>query len=112
MRARLCGDVQPHSSFGQSLWPGSGSKFKVQGVQSQIIIEQETSTFREFSKRGNGARIEELTHCNEPALRGDGWSKAIAVGSLPFVEKVQSEIGINALHRQFEPLGEAYALRE
>jgi len=29
------GDVQPHSSFSQSLWPGGRSKFKGSSVQSQ-----------------------------------------------------------------------------
>jgi len=31
---------------------------------------------------------------------------------LAFVEKVKGELGIKALHRDVEPLGEAYALRE
>jgi len=36
----------------------------------------------------------------------------IAVGSLAFVEKVKGELGIKALHREFEQIGEAYALRD
>jgi len=40
------------------------------------------------------------------------WSEAIAVGSLAFVEKIKTELGVKALHREFEPVGEAYALRE
>jgi hypothetical protein len=36
----------------------------------------------------------------------------IAIGSLAFVEEIKSDLGIKALHREFEPLGEAYALRE
>jgi hypothetical protein len=31
---------------------------------------------------------------------------------LVFVEEIKSELGIKALHWEFEPLGEAYALRE
>jgi hypothetical protein len=33
-----------------------------------IKIRTETSTFRGVSKRRNGARIEELAHCNEPRV--------------------------------------------
>jgi hypothetical protein len=40
------------------------------------------------------------------------WSEAIAIGSLPFVEKVKSELGVKALHREGEQLGGACALRE
>ena len=33
----------------------------------------------------------------------DGWwSEAVAIGSLAFVEKVKSELGIKALHRELE----------
>jgi len=40
------------------------------------------------------------------------WAEAIAVGSFAFVEKVKSELGVRATHREFEQLGGAYALRE
>jgi hypothetical protein len=53
-----------------------------------------------------------LAHYNELAVRDDRWSEAIAVGSLAFVEKIKSELGIKALHRELEPMGAAYALRE
>lgn len=46
------------------------------------------------------------------AVRDNRWSESIAIGSLAFVEKVRGELGIKALHREFEPLGDAYALRE
>ncbi len=45
-------------------------------------------------------------------VRDDRWSEAIAVGSLTFVEKVKSELGIKALHREVEQARGAYALRE
>jgi REP-associated tyrosine transposase len=48
----------------------------------------------------------------EPAARDNRWSEAIAVGSLAFVEKVKGELGVKPLHREFEQLGGAYALRE
>jgi hypothetical protein len=48
--------------------------------------------------------------------RSDGTRRSL-VGSdcgweLGFVEKVKSDLGMKAAHREFEPLGEAYALRE
>jgi hypothetical protein len=35
-------------------------------------------------------------------VRDARWSEAVAVGSLAFVEKVKSELGIRELHRQLE----------
>jgi REP element-mobilizing transposase RayT len=49
---------------------------------------------------------------NGLAVRDDRWSESVAVGSLAFVEKVQSDLGMTAAHREFEAMGEAYALRE
>jgi hypothetical protein len=49
---------------------------------------------------------------NGPTTRDDRWSESIAVGSLDFVEKVKSDLGMKATHREFEPVGDAYALRE
>jgi hypothetical protein len=40
------------------------------------------------------------------------WSEAIAVGSLAFAEKVKSELGIKAMHREVERAAGTYALRE
>jgi len=48
----------------------------------------------------------------ELAVRDACWSEAFAVGSLAFVEKVKSELGIKAMHRAVEQAGETYALRE
>jgi putative transposase len=48
----------------------------------------------------------------KPGVRDDRWTEAIAVGSLAFVEKIKTELGVKALHREFEPVGEAYALQE
>jgi putative transposase len=42
----------------------------------------------------------------------DRWSDSIAVGSLAFVENIKTELGVNALHREAEQIGEGYALRE
>lgn len=46
------------------------------------------------------------------ASRDDRWSESIAVGTLDFVEKIKTELGMKAMRRNFEPAGEAYALRE
>jgi len=73
---------------GLEAWLTPVQRSKVQVFK--VRLEPETSTFREFSKRRNGARIEELAHCNEPTVRDVRWSEAIAVGSFPFVEKVKS----------------------
>ena len=45
-------------------------------------------------------------------MRDARWSEAVAVGSLAFVEKVKSELGIKALHRELEQVDGKYALRE
>jgi REP-associated tyrosine transposase len=44
---------------------------------------------------------------NGLASRDERWSESIAVGSLDFVEKIKTELGIRAMHRDFEPTGEA-----
>jgi hypothetical protein len=46
------------------------------------------------------------------AVRDDRWSKAMAVGRLAFVDKVKSEPGAQALHREDAQVGETYTLRE
>lgn len=40
------------------------------------------------------------------------WSEAIAVGSLPFVENVQNQLGFKAAHRDVIEANGSYALRE
>jgi REP-associated tyrosine transposase len=49
---------------------------------------------------------------NGRMARNDRWSESIAVGSLAFVEQIKSELGIKALHRDFEQVAGAYELRE
>jgi REP-associated tyrosine transposase len=65
---------------------------------------------RDFQK-AHRQSVEEALE-GEPAARDDRWSEVIAVGSLAFVEKVKGELGVKALHRDFEQLAGAYALRE
>jgi hypothetical protein len=45
--------------------------------------------------------VEAALH-GELAARDARWSEAVAVGSLAFVEKVKSDLGIKALHRELE----------
>jgi len=49
---------------------------------------------------------------DETSVRDARWSEAVAVGSLAFVEKVKSELGIKALHRELEQIDGTHALRE
>jgi putative transposase len=49
---------------------------------------------------------------DELAVRDARWSEAIAVGSLAFVEKVKSELGVKAMHRELVQVDGTYALRE
>jgi hypothetical protein len=46
------------------------------------------------------------------AVRDDRWSEAIAVGSLPFVDKVKSELDAKALHLEVTQVSRTYMLRE
>jgi hypothetical protein len=46
------------------------------------------------------------------AVPDDRWSEAIAVGSLAFVEKVRSELGIKPIRRKVTEVGGTYTLRE
>jgi hypothetical protein len=49
---------------------------------------------------------------NGCAPRDDRWSEAIAVGSLPFVERVKNDLGIKAMHREVLETNGTYALHE
>lgn len=53
---------------------------------------------------------EALTH--EIGGRDERWSEAIAVGGLTFVEKVRSELGFKAAHREVTEVTGTYTLRE
>jgi putative transposase len=46
------------------------------------------------------------------AIRDDHWTESIAVGSLAFVDKVKSELGVKAAHRDVIEADGSYALRE
>ena len=49
---------------------------------------------------------------NGCAPRDYRWSEAIAVGSLAFVERVKSDLGIKAMHREVLETDGTYALHE
>ena len=54
----------------------------------------------------------EIALRDELSVRDARWSEGVAVGSLAFVEKVKSELGIRALHRELEEVDGTYTLRE
>lgn len=68
------------------------------------------AVLRDFQKAHRQWVEQELK--NGLGSHDDRWSEAIAVGSRSFVEKVKNELGVKALHREFEQLDGAYALRE
>ena len=45
-------------------------------------------------------------------MHDDRWSESIAVGSLAFIDKVKSELGFKAAHRDVVEVDGTYALRE
>ena len=45
-------------------------------------------------------------------MRDDRWSKSIAVGRLAFMDKVKSELGVRATHRDVVEADGSYLLRE
>jgi putative transposase len=49
---------------------------------------------------------------NGLSVRDDRWSESIAVGSLAFIDKVKSELGLRAAHRDVVEADGTYALRE
>jgi putative transposase len=49
---------------------------------------------------------------NGLAVRDDCWSESIAVGSLAFIDKVKSELGVKAMHRDVIEANGSYALRD
>jgi putative transposase len=48
----------------------------------------------------------------ELVVREDRWSEAIAVGSFTFVDKLKSELGFKAVHREVTEVTGTYILRE
>ena len=69
---------------------------------------------------GNGVKDFQRAHrewvtqalSRESVVREGNWSEAIAVGNLNFVEKVKSELGSKAAHREVTQLEGTYVLRE
>jgi hypothetical protein len=49
---------------------------------------------------------------NGCAPRDDHWSEALAIGRLAFVERVKSDLGIKAMHREVLETDGTYALHE
>jgi len=74
---------------------------------SELCGFSEVADFQQAHRRWVS---EELTR--QMTRREEQWSEAIAVGSLAFVDKVKSELGVKAVHREIAEVGEAYTLRE
>lgn len=53
-----------------------------------------------------------IVNTDEVVTRDKPWSESIAVGSLAFVDKVKSELGLRATHRDVVEADGTYALRE
>jgi hypothetical protein len=101
---------------GKKLWPfkfASGKSLMSSGrtttttessPKRYAVIDQEAlaalcgfTDLRDF-QRAHRQWVEQALE-NGCAPRDDRWSEAIAVGSLPFVENVKSELGLKAVHR-------------
>ena len=85
----------------------------VQNVSDKARLTRELSGFadlRDF-QRAHREWVEQGLE-NGLLKRDDRWSESIAVGGLSFVEEIKTELGIKALHREAEQIGEGYVLRE
>jgi len=98
-------------------WPHSGYHEIQEPPKRYAVIDlQGLTALCGFSEpadfqQAHRQRVEEALQ-GELAMRDARWSEAIAVGSLAFAEKVKSELGIKAMHREVEQAGRTYALRE
>ena len=98
-------------------WAHSGYREIQQPAERYAIIDHRTLTalcgfidLRDF-QRAHHEWVEQAL-LRQRRGRDDRWSKAIAVGSLAFVESVKSELGIKVAHRAIEQIDGAYTLRE
>jgi putative transposase len=98
-------------------WSHSGYHEIQEPFERYSVVDQqglmELCGFAEMDalQQAHRQRVEEALQ-GELAMRDARWSEAIAVGSLAFTEKVKSELGIKAMHREVEQTGKTYALRE
>ena len=74
---------------------------------SSLCGFDDVATFQEAHRRWVDDSL-----AREAMAREGGWSEAIAVGNLNFVEKVQNELGYKAAHREVIESGGTYELRE
>jgi len=91
------------------------------GNPDSVILHEPTNYFFLTALCGFSEPADfQQAHCRwvEQALQGElavrdaRSSEAIAVGSLAFAEKVKSELGVKAMHREIAQAGGTYALRE
>jgi hypothetical protein len=59
------------------------------------------ASFKRYQASAGSKRFQRVEQAleNGCAPRDDRWSEAIAVGSLPFVERVKNDLGVKAMHR-------------
>jgi len=98
-------------------WKESGFKEIQKPPKRYAIIDlqslSELSGFadlRDF-QRAHRQWVEQALE-NGLASRDDRWSESIAVGTLDFVERIKSDLGIKAMHREAVHADGIYALRE
>jgi putative transposase len=87
-------------------------KFKVQWfkVRGQRGSKWSGLDLRDF-QRAQRQWVEQGLE-NGLLMRDDRWSESIAVGSLAFIDKVKTELGFRAAHRDIVEADGTYALRE
>jgi REP element-mobilizing transposase RayT len=95
-------------------WAHSGYREIQQRPKRYVVIDQEGlaalcgfADLREF-QRAHREWVEQALG-NGCAPRDDRWSEAIAVGSLSFLERVKSDLGIKAVHREVLKTDGTYA---
>jgi putative transposase len=100
-----------------SEWPHSGYREIQNPPERHGIIDLRQLTalcgFSELAdfQRAHRDWVEEALK-RERVARESQWSEAVAVGNLNFAERVKSELGFKAAHREVIERGETYVLRE
>jgi putative transposase len=84
-------------------------RYAVIDLQGLIVLcgFTEVAAFQQAHRQWTAEALD-----GELAVRDDRWSKAVAVGSLAFVDKVRNELGVKAMHREVAQLDGTYTLRE
>ena len=65
----------------------------------------------EVLKEAHGQWIEEILKKDKLA-REERWSRSIAVGSREYIENIQTNLGVKAIHRKIHETKASFELRE